>query len=170
MENGNEKMTNDSTAVKTVCFTGHRNMSDEAAERLPDLLDGVIEELCERGATVFRAGGARGFDTLAALKVLEMKEIHPEIRLELVLPCCNQTERWDLEDERVYHYILQNADDCRILFDEYIEGCMQERDRQLVEGSDVCVAYCSHNRGGTAYTYAYAIQEGIEIINLDDLL
>ncbi len=157
-------------AVRIVCFTGHRNLSDEAAERLPELLDGVVEELCKRGATVFRAGGARGFDTMAALKVLEMKERYPEIRLELILPCCNQTERWEMADERIYHYILQKSDACRVLFDDYIEGCMQERDRRLVEGSDVCVAFCAHNRGGTAYTYACAVQEGIEIINLDDLM
>ena len=157
-------------AVRIVCFTGHRNISDETIEKLPELLEGVIEELCERGATVFRTGGARGFDTLAALKVLEMKERYPEIQLELVIPCANQTERWDMADERIYHYVMQNSDACRILFDDYIEGCMQERDRRLVEGSDVCVAFCSHNRGGTAYTYAYALQEGIEIINLDDLL
>ena len=52
----------------TACFTGHRNIAYEDALRLPALLDRVLVELIERGATAFRAGGAIGFDTVAALK------------------------------------------------------------------------------------------------------
>ncbi len=156
--------------VRTVCFTGHRNISYEAAMRLPELLEQVIAQLCERGATTFRAGGAMGFDTVAALKVLDMKDKYPHIRLELILPCRNQTERWDEISTRTYHYILERADSHRFLFDSYFEGCMLERDRRLVEGSDVCVAYCVRSHGGTAYTYTHALRAGLELINLNDLI
>ena len=156
--------------IRVVCFTGHRVIEDGDAERIPGLLENVIEELCERGATVFRAGGATGFDTMAALKVLDMKGKYPHIRLELILPCRNQSERWDEIGQKTYIYVMQNADSYRFLFDTYFEGCMQERDRRLVDGSDVCVAYCVHNQGGTAYTYTQALRAGIEIINLHDLL
>ena len=156
--------------VRIVCFTGHRRITHEATERLPELLEETIAELCSRGATVFRAGGAMGFDTLAALIVLEMKKEFPQIRLELVLPCRDQTKDWDEISRRTYHYIMQKADCCRFLFDSYFEGCMLERDRQLVDGSDVCVAYCAHSQGGTAYTYTLAMRDGLEIINLHDLI
>lgn len=159
-----------SEPIRTVCFTGHRNIPYVVAARLPDLLERVISELCERGATIFRAGGAMGFDTVAALKVLDMKEKYPQIRLELILPCRNQTERWDEISRQTYQYILKNANSHRFLFDTYFEGCMLERDRRLVEGSDVCVAYCSQSRGGTAYTVTHAIRAGLELINLNDLL
>ncbi len=167
MEKNNQK---DGRNVRTVCFTGHRRISHEATERLPELLEGTIAELCERGATTFRTGGAMGFDTLAALAVLEMKKEFPRIRLELVLPCRDQTKDWDETGKQIYHYIMQKADTYRFLFDAYFEGCMLERDRQLVEGSDVCVAYCAHSQGGTAYTYTLAMREGVEIINLHDLM
>ena len=62
-----------SEPIRTVCFTGHRNIPYVVAARLPDLLERVISELCERGATIFRAGGAMGFDTVAALKVLDIR-------------------------------------------------------------------------------------------------
>ena len=153
-----------------VCFTGHRMIPYAAASRLPKLLETVISELCERGATTFRAGGAMGFDTVAALKVLDMKERYPQIRLELILPCRNQTERWDEISRQTYQYILKKADSHRFLFDSYFDGCMLERDRKLVEGSDVCVAYCAHSRGGTAYTVTRAMRAGLEIINLSDML
>jgi uncharacterized phage-like protein YoqJ len=157
-------------SIRTVCFTGHRSIPYANAARLPDLLGQVISRLCERGATTFRAGGAMGFDTVAALKVLDMKEKYPGIRLELILPCRNQTERWDEVSRRTYEYILKNADSHRFLFDTYFDGCMLERDRRLVEGSDVCVAYCTRSRGGTAYTFSLALRSGMEVINLHDLM
>ena len=153
-----------------VCFTGHRNIARAVAVRLPSLLDQVLTGLCEQGATVFRAGGAIGFDTVAALKVLELKKRYPHICLELILPCRNQTEYWEETAVRTYRYILEHADSHRYLFDSYVDGCMQARDRRLVDGSDICVAYCNRSRGGTAYTFAYALRAGVEVINLHDLL
>ena len=157
-------------SIRTVCFTGHRSIPYADAARLPDLLGQVISRLCERGATTFRAGGAMGFDTVAALKVLDMKEKYPGIRLELILPCRNQTDRWEDTAVRTYQYILERADDHRFLFDTYFEGCMLERDRCLVEGSDVCVAFCNRSRGGTAYTMTQALRSGLEVININDLM
>ena len=154
----------------TVCFTGHRHIPYDAAVELPRLLDRVLSGYCERGAVTFRAGGAVGFDTVAALKVLELKERYPNVRLELVLPCRNQTENWEDAAVRTYRYVLERADDVKFLFDTYVEGCMLERDRRLGEGSDVCIAYCTRNRGGTAYTFAYALRMGVEVLNLHDLM
>ena len=165
----NEKR-NDLEKGLVVCFTGHRNIAHAVAVRLPSLLDQVLTRLCEQGATVFRTGGAIGFDTVAALKVLELKERYPHIRLELILPCRNQTEYWDETAVRTYQYILARADSHRFLFEHYVDGCMQERDRRMVDGSDICVAYCNRSRGGTAYTFAYALRAGVEVINLHDLL
>jgi uncharacterized phage-like protein YoqJ len=156
--------------ARIVCFTGHRQISYEDAVRIPALLERVLTELCERGATVFRAGGAIGFDTVAALKVLELKERYPHIRLELILPCRNQTEHWEATAVRTYQYILSLADSHRFLFDTYFEGCMLERDRHLVDGADVCVTYCNRSRGGTAFTLTRAIRAGLEIINLNDYI
>ncbi|MBQ9162046.1 MAG: DUF1273 family protein [Clostridia bacterium] len=158
------------TRIRTVAFTGHRNMNREDVWLLPSLLEEIILRLSARGAVVFRAGGAMGFDTLAALKVLDMQARLPQLELELVLPCRNQTERWDAASVRTYNYILNNATRHSFLFDSYTEGCMLARDRRLVEGADVCVAYCARSHGGTAYTCTHAIKNGLELINLYDLL
>lgn len=156
--------------INTVCFTGHRDIPRGHAFVLPRVLERELLTLIERGATVFRAGGAVGFDTLAALKVLELREIYPKIRLELILPCRNQTDRWPEAEVRTYEYVLANADAHKFLFDQYTEGCMLERNRALVKGSDVCVAYCYQNRGGTLYTVTHAMKQGLEVINLFDQL
>lgn len=156
--------------ISTVCFTGHRDISRAHAFALPRVLERELVTLIERGATIFRTGGAVGFDTLAALKVLELKEVNPHIELELILPCRNQTERWPEAEIRTYEYVLSRADRHVFLFDRYVNGCMLERNRRLVKGSDVCVAYCCQKRGGTLYTVTQAIKQGLEVVNLAELL
>ena len=156
--------------IRTVCFTGHRDIPPAHIFSLPRVLEREVLNLIERGATVFRAGGAMGFDTLAALKMLELREIYPHIELELILPCRNQTERWSEPEVRTYQYVLDQADRHTFLHDRYVDGCMLERNRELLRGSDVCLAYCCQNRGGTLYTVTHAIKQGVELINLYDLL
>ena len=38
----------------------------------------------------------------------------------------------------------------------------------LVNGSDLCVAYCRKHEGGTAYTMDYARRQYVEVMNLYD--
>jgi uncharacterized phage-like protein YoqJ len=152
----------------TVCFTGHRDLgTKEEKLALWNSLLSELERLIGDGATVFRAGGALGFDTAAALAVLEMKKTHPSIRLELLLPCKNQAAKWSKEQLSVYEDILSRADSYTYLSEHYYRGVMHARNRALVDGSDVCVAYLRKGAsGGTAYTVDYATRRGIPVINL----
>ena len=154
------------TEIRTVCFTGHRNIEKRDAVAMPSKLKAVIENLIKRGAVSFRTGGAMGFDTVAALCVLELREKYPHISLDLILPCKNQAERWSPENTRVYLYVIKNASSVSYVAEQYHAGCMHERNRRLVDSSDVCVAYCKKSSGGTAYTLSYAEGRKIEIINL----
>jgi hypothetical protein len=43
---------------------------------------------------------------------------------------------------------------------------MHERNRRLVDGSQVCIAYLTESRGGTAFTYNYALTKNLEVINI----
>ncbi|MBO5898022.1 MAG: DUF1273 family protein [Clostridia bacterium] len=155
--------------IKTVCFTGHRDIIKPHALRLPAMLNERICALVDRGARDFRAGGALGFDMVAALKVLELRETLP-IRLVLCLPCRDQTRGWSEAGCRAYRYILDRADEIHYTADRYTPTCMLERDRALVDGSDVCIAYCVKNRGGAFYTCSYALKRDVTLINLADEL
>ena len=152
------------------CFTGHRNVDGEALRGLSALLDDVLDRLIADGVTVFRTGGAVGFDTLAALKVLERRESCPSIRLELYLPCRDQTDGWGERSREYYDYILSRADRVEYLYDSYVKGCMLARNRRLVEGSQFCIGYCTKDRGGSAYTLDYAKKNGVRVINLARML
>ena len=162
----------DQQQIRIVCVTGHRSIPASDALRLPSLLEEQLRALIARGARIFRAGGAIGYDMLAALKVLELKESMPsyDLKLHLCLPCRDQTRGWDEPSCRAYRYILDRADDIHYTAERYTPSCMLERDRRLVDGSDVCLAYCTRNRGGSFYTCSYALKQDVELINLADIL
>ncbi len=155
----------------TVCFTGHREIPETEYQGLTERLTETLEGLIAEGATEFRAGGARGFDTLAALTVLLLRRRHPEIRLHLILPAPSQTRGWPQDEVTLYEQILAQADSHRFVSTAYYNGVLQLRNRALVEGSDICVAYlCNSHGGGTAYTAALALKKGLRLINMSELL
>ena len=150
----------------TVCFTGHREIPVEEAESVAASLENVIRELIGRGYRIFAAGGALGFDTMAAQTVLRLRDSFPEIMLHLVLPCLTQTRGWSKEDIAVYEQIKDAADDVTYTSRERTRGCMFLRNRQLVERSGVCVCFLRKQTGGTAYTVKYAKANGLEVVCL----
>lgn len=151
---------------KTCCFTGHRDISTAQRSALEGRLRETIIALAERGVIYYGAGGALGFDTLAALAVLALKAEMPQLRLILVLPCLSQTRGWPEADRQVYEAIKSRADKVRYISERYTADCMFRRNRHLVDDSGICVCYMSRPTGGTAYTVKYARQRGLEIINL----
>lgn len=155
---------------KICCFTGHREIYGRYAERLYSLIKNKVNELAEGGFSKFRAGGAIGFDTLAALAVLERKSSHGDVSLSLFLPCENQEKYWSSAEKEVYSYILSRADEVKYVQKYYSNGVMQERDRRLVDGADLCVAFLKSKDGGTAYTCGYAKRHGVEVVNLFSML
>ena len=95
----------------------------------------------------FGAGGALGFDTLAAQCVLSLRKRYSHIKLILVLPCTTQTKGWSKDDIAVYEEIKSQAD-------------------KVVYTSHDCRAYLTQEKGGTAYTVNYARQNNVQVINL----
>lgn len=158
----------DNTKISTVCFTGHRYIDKKSAFKIPTLLKKHLRRYIEGGAYRFRVGGAMGFDTVAALCVLELSSEYPHLELELVIPCPEQTRGWSDECRRVYNYIMKRATKVECVSDRYTSHCMYDRNRRLVDESQACIAFLQRNEGGTAYTYAYALKQGIEVINLYD--
>ena len=150
------------------CFTGHRKIEENYILRLPEALSSTLDRLINKGVRIFRTGGAIGFDTIAALKILEKKKCRPDVRLELCLPCRDQTNGWSEREKYIYSYVLKHADAVRYAEERYVSGCMYKRNRMLVDGADYCVAFLTRNEGGTAYTAKYALSKGVELINLYD--
>ena len=157
---------NESIREQTCCFTGHRDLPPESMDGLADKLERTLRKLIHGGVRYFGAGGALGFDTLAAQVVLRLRNEFPHIRLILVLPCLSQTRGWRESDVRVYEDIKEAADKVTYTSKEYTRGCMHKRNRYLVDWSGTCVCYLRRGTGGTAYTVGYARRNGLRVINL----
>lgn len=154
--------------MKSVCFTGHRHIINK--EKLQNRLTATIEQLISDGVTDFYAGGAIGFDTLAANTVLLLREKYPHIKLHLILPCCksDQTAKWTAEQIAEYDKILSAADSTEYICEKYYYGCMKTRNARLVELADCCVCYydSKNSASGTGQTVRMAERKKIHITNL----
>jgi len=157
---------NDGSREQTVCFTGHREIRrSDVAERL----DALIAGLYLKGYRIYLAGGALGFDTEAALAVLRAREKHLRIELRLVLPFPGQSANWSGEQRAVYEDIKRKAASVTYTSLKYTRGCYHTRNRALVDGAGLCVAYLVKRSGGTAYTVDYARRQGLAVINVAQL-
>ncbi|MBR6593930.1 MAG: DUF1273 family protein [Clostridia bacterium] len=151
--------------LKDCClFSGHRAVADRAG--LKARISAEVENLINRGVTVYLSGGALGFDTLAAETVLEKKGKYPFVKLFMVLPCRDQDIKWSASDRAHYEEILKRADLVHYIGEAYDEGCMLRRNDFMVERSGTCIAYLRQSKGGTFYTVSYAKRMGRELILL----
>lgn len=151
---------------KTCCFTGHRQLPEGQKMEIMVKLENTIVSLIHSGYLYFGAGGALGFDTLAAQAVLRLRRSYPQIKLILVLPCTSQADRWASVDAKTYQEILEQADKVVYTSQKYTSGCMFKRNRHLVDHSSACVCYLTKRSGGTAYTVEYAKKHGLKIFNI----
>ena len=147
------------------CFTGHRDIPDIDVDRLTQKLTESIALLYQRGYRSFIAGGAIGFDTLAAKAVLDLKDTL-DIKLYLVLPCEDQDARFSDKQKAEYRRIRELTDGVHVIYPHYVRGCMHKRNRMMVDNSSVCITYVRQATGGSAYTREYAIKKELEIIDL----
>ena len=152
---------------KICCFSGSRDLSGLNIQELTQSLNNILEDLIENGGfTDFRTGGARGFDTLAALCVLKMKRKYPHIKLHLLLPCKTQDKYFSHLEKGLYQYTINGADSVTYVQEHYSREAMFARNRALVDGSDLCIACLERLEGGTYQTVNYARKQKVTTINI----
>lgn len=130
--------------------------------------------MTEKKVTDFYTGGAVGWDALAALTVLKLRESYPEVKLHLVLPCPfeEQSAKWN-EAQKEEHKCIASLADTKEFTSEHLDkNAMRIRNARLVElASDYCICYWNpkHYRSGTGQTVRMAQKKGIEVINLFEM-
>lgn len=154
---------------KSCCFTGHRRIASGSLTDVIRLLENTLETLYAEGIRRFYAGGALGFDSLAAEAVIQFRTTHSDACLLLAIPCRNQTLRWRKQDVERYQTIWNLADDVKVLSEEYDSECMKRRNHYMVDHSSVCVCYLKRVRSGTFSAVKYAKHQGLRIINIADM-
>ena len=135
-----------------ITFCGHKEVWDrEPVERR---LKQVCGELISQGANEFFLGGYGHFDYMCASVLRELKKIHSQIRLILVLPYLNSTMITDGYDETVYPPLETVPPRFAIV----------RRNEWMVRESDVVAAYVIRGFGGAAKTLEYARKKKKTII------
>lgn len=151
----------------TCCFTGHRTIPSAKAPSVQEKLVRSVAFLAQKGYRIFVAGGALGFDTMAAKAVLEVKKRFPDIALHLVLPCPEQDKLWNKKQKEEYADILSKANSHEYVCDSYTRWCMSQRNKRMIDMSSAVITYYDGSgKGGTAMTVGFAKEKGIGIINL----
>ena len=149
---------------RTCCFTGHRYLPEKELPAIKKHLTQQIQDLIKKGVIYFGCGGALGFDMLCEQLILELKQKYPHIYLILVLPCHDQAKFWNENDIQKYNFFLSQADKIVYISERYYNGCMQKRNRHLVDNSGYCICYLRNSKSGTKQTVDYALKSGVNII------
>lgn len=153
-------MITDFDIKTTCCFTGHRVLrKDFDVSRLERVINGAIN----RGYKTFLNGMANGFDRVCAAVLIELKK-EKNIEFIACIPCKEQDKYFTAKQKEEYKYFLEKADKTVYLSDEYYNGCMQFRNRYMVDNSSLVLAYSKSDFGGTRYTVKYAEKQEKEII------
>lgn len=160
------------TRADTCCFTGHRPeklpwRNDEEDPRclaLKRRLARELEQAYREGYRHFICGMATGCDMYFAEAVLELREIHPDVSLEAAVPCSSQADEWAEEQRLRYRELLSRCDSRHLVQDKYSPGCMQRRNKYMVDHSSLLLACFAGLPGGTMNTIIYARRSGVETL------
>jgi len=132
---------------------------------LQNKLEYEIRKSVFLGYTTFQTGMAMGVDIWAAEIILRMREKFPDMRLVCYLPCEAQADKWLVDWREEYIKILAKADEVICLQTNYTTGCMQRRNRKMIDNSSRLIAvHDLASSGGTAQTIYYARNQGLDIV------
>ena len=156
------------------CFTGHRpgklpwgyNEADPRCLDLKRRLRDAVEAAYQEGFRHFICGMALGCDLYFAETVLALRGRQGDVTLEAAIPCPTQADEWPEPDRRRYQALLAACDFETMVQDHYSPGCMQRRNRYMVDHSALLIAVYDGMPGGTRRTLEYAIRQGVSFVDL----
>ena len=151
------------------CVTGHRPKGfpferepmDASYNKYLRVLNEAMEDLVDNGCIYYISGMAYGADLDFADMVLDYKAMDKEILLEAALPYHIDLAKLYLKKDDEKSSILRNCDYINFISSNYFRGCMQKRNRYMVDKSDVVLAIWNGKYdGGTWNTIKYARSKG----------
>ena len=142
---------------ETAMFIGHRLCSPlnyENAHR--EVLKAILT-----GTKVFVSGADGTFERFASIVVNDLKKKFPWVQNHLILPDA------DFKD---YDATLYD----KIIFPQelkIIPHCFRitARNKYIVNSASLAICYLDHTYGDSGETYKYALEKGLEIVNLGRL-
>lgn len=148
---------------KSCALTGHRTLGQNFDEDA--LKNKILELVKEQNVGVFYCGMAKGFDTVACEILTEIKGEN-SVEIIACVPCPEQDKFFSEKDKKTYEKLLEKCDEIKVVSDHYFKGCMQVRNKFMVDRCDVVLGYVKEQKGGARYTVEYALKTGKKVILL----
>ena len=158
----------------TCCFTGHRpgklpwgfNEADPRCTALKRKIADAVDSAYQSGYRHFICGMAQGCDFYFAETVLALRARCGGVTLEAAVPCPEQAASWPRRDQTRYQALLAACDFETLVQDHYSPGCMQRRNRYMVDHSALIIAVYDGLPGGTRQTLEYAIRQQVDFVDI----
>ena len=159
---------------ESCCFTGHRpaklpwkfNEADPRCRELKRRIADAVETAYLEGYRHFLCGMAQGCDLYFCEAVLALRTQYPDITVEAAIPCPTQADTWPAAQRERYRRLIDACDLETMVSEKYTSGCMQRRDRYMVDHASLLIAVFDGTTGGTQYTMQYAMSRGVDIIDI----
>lgn len=140
----------------TAVFIGH----NECFGLCMNKLNKVIIECINDGVTQFLSGGQGGFDRICATAVYNFKKEYPHIKNILVIPYLS----FNVFNKEIFDEIIFPDG-----FEKYhFKAAIPQRNKYMVNHSDVAICYIQHGWGNAVKTYSFARKKELKIINLSN--
>lgn len=155
------------------CVTGHRpkgfpfeyNLDGNLNMEYQILLEMKIRRLIHEGYSDFISGMAEGADIDFAKTVIGLRHVYEFVSLEAALPYPFVMPQKPTDRHFDKKEILEECDSITVLSSHYYKGCMQKRNRYMVDKSDLVFAIWNGEKsGGTWDTIKYALTQNKKII------
>ena len=86
--------------------------------------------------------------------------------MEAAIPCPSQAEGWPAEQRLRWQRLVAACDYETMVQQQYSPGCMQRRNRYMVDHASLLIAVHDGLPGGTRRTIEYALRRGIGIVDI----
>ena len=157
------------------CFSGHRpgklpwgyREEDPRCAALKDAIAAMLEKAYDDGYRHFICGMALGCDLYFCEEALRLRARRPDVTVEAAVPCRDQAARWAAAQRARYEALLAQCDRRTLLQERYDGGCMQRRNRYMVDHAARLIAVFDGQDGGTRRTVEYALRSGLEVVYVD---
>jgi len=159
---------------ESCCFTGHRptklpwrfREDDPRCIVLKQRIADAVEMAYDEGYRHFICGMSLGCDQYLCEAVLALRRRHPDVTIEAAIPCPTQADAWTAAQQERYRRLLAECDLETMVSEKYTSTCMQRRDRYMVDHASLLIAVFDGTAGGTQYTMQYAMQRGLNIVDI----
>lgn len=124
---------------KAVCFSEYKVLSIIKNKKVKLKILNEINKIIEENYFHFVFGLSDSIDFIGAEAVIDKKSKNKNIMMEVVIPYKKK-----LYNYKVRKYI-KYCDIISLTSNEYYDGCINERDRQIINISDLLVMFCTEN-------------------------